>query len=225
MIVTCWSVKGGSGTSVVAAALAVCLAESTPVLAVDLAGDLPSVLGSSPGDGPGVVDWLHASGGVGGAALEALATEAAPGLRVVHRGRGDVAPSARWEALATALAAVSSPVVIDAGTAPPHPAVAAASTESLLVLRPCFLGLRRASLCTSAPTGVVLVAEPGRSLGRADVERVTSVRVLGEVPLDPAIARAVDCGILSARVPGSLRRAIAGVQRSLDPATFSGLPA
>lgn len=224
MVVTCWSVKGGSGTSVVAAALAVCLAESAAVLAVDLAGDLPSVLGVQAPDGPGVVDWMHAGAGVGGAALGALAVEAGQGLRVLPRGRGSIGDEARWQALADVLATTAGVVVVDTGSHPPHAALAAVSAESLLVLRPCFLGLRRASLCTAMPTGVVLVVEPGRSLDRHDVERVTGVRVLGEVPLDPAIARAVDCGLLRVRFPGALRRSLGQLRRHLvEPP--AGVPA
>jgi len=215
VIVTCWSVKGGSGTSVVAAALALCLAEAGPVLAVDLGGDLPSVLGTPTPNVPGVGDWLHAGEGVGGGALDALGVEVAPGLRLVHRG-GDIGPDARWSSLASALAVVAGVVVVDTASGPPHPSMVAASDESLLVLRPCFLALRRASQCAVAPTGVVLISEPGRSLGRRDAEHVTGVRVVAEVALDPAIARAVDCGMLSTRLPTALRRSIGDVRRSIE---------
>ena len=40
MTIVCWSVKGGSGTTVVAAALALLCAERGPTVAIDLAGDL-----------------------------------------------------------------------------------------------------------------------------------------------------------------------------------------
>jgi hypothetical protein len=222
VIITCWSTKGGSGTSVVAAALSVCLAERGPVVAVDLGGDLPSVLGVAADEAPGVVDWLHASSGVGAAALTALAFDAGRGLRVLQRGRGPVGPDARWTALADALADTDATVVVDAGTAPLPAPLLRSSAESLLVVRPCFLALRRVSCCDATPTGVVVIAEPGRALGRRDVERVTGVRVLAELPLDPAVARAVDAGLLASRLPMAFRRGVAGIAGSLSRAEARG---
>jgi len=46
-VIVCWSLKGGSGTTVVSAALALTLAQrnNATVRIVDLAGDIPSALG------------------------------------------------------------------------------------------------------------------------------------------------------------------------------------
>jgi hypothetical protein len=79
---------------------------------------------------------------------------------------------------------------------------------SLLVLRPCYLALRRAVAAPFRPSGVVLVREPGRALTRRDVEAVLGVPVRAEVDVDPAIARAVDAGLLTARLPRGLERAL-----------------
>lgn len=47
MLVVCWLPKGGVGTSVVAAALALrAAADGTETLLVDLAGDQPAILGN-----------------------------------------------------------------------------------------------------------------------------------------------------------------------------------
>jgi hypothetical protein len=229
MIVTCWSVKGGSGTSVVAGGLAVSWAATRPVLAVDLAGDLPAVIGVAAPSGPGVVDWLHAGSGVGVAALHALAVDAAPGLRVVHRGgacggeTGDDTsgiahrvPAGRWAAFAEAMGAVGTDVVIDAGLAPLPPELAAHSHASLLVIRPCFLALRRLSMAADVPAGAVVIAEPGRALGRRDIERVLGIRIAAEMRLDPAVARAVDAGLLASRLPASLTHLAKAVDRWAD---------
>jgi hypothetical protein len=222
MIVTCWSVKGGSGTSVVAGGLAVAWAAARPVLAVDLAGDLPAVLGVAAPSGPGVVEWLHAGRGVGGAALHALAVDAVPGLRVLHRGgptegqvggrAGDVADG-RWAAFAEAMAAVGTDVVIDAGLAPLPLELAARTDASLLVIRPCFLALRRLSAAGDVPAGAVVISEPGRALGRRDIERVLGIRIAAEMRLDPAVARAVDAGLLASRLPASLAHLAKAVER------------
>ena len=53
--------------------------------------------------------------------------------------------------------------------------------------------------------------EPGRSITGREVERVLGVPVLAEVPYDPAIARAVDAGLLLARLPVTLARPLGAV--------------
>jgi cellulose biosynthesis protein BcsQ len=215
VLITCWSVKGGSGTTVVAASLALVLARSSPhgALLVDLAGDGPAVLGLPEPDGPGVLSWLTADADVDIAALARLELAAGAGLSVVPAGDGDIIGGlnpARVESLAAALADDARPVVVDAGRVP-HPVgshLAGAATVSLLVVRPCYLALRRAATAPLRPSGVVLVTEPGRALGRRDVEAVLGVDVRAEIALDPTVARAVDAGLLAARLPRPLERSL-----------------
>ena len=60
MLISCWSAKGGAGTTVVSVSLALVLARRTPAgaLLVDLGGDVPAALGlADPGD-PGLSGWL-----------------------------------------------------------------------------------------------------------------------------------------------------------------------
>ena len=61
------------------------------------------------------------------------------------------------------------------------------------------------------PTGVVLVDEPSRSLTRADVEAALGVPVVAVVQVDPAVARAVDAGLLASRLPRTLARELRDV--------------
>lgn len=214
MLIACWSSKGGAGTTVVACGLALHLAGTAPLgaLVVDLAGDVPTVLGMTGPDVPGVTDWL-ASPEAGPAALARLEHAVAPGLGVVCAGGGDLAAGAgRADRLVDVLGADPRHVVVDCGTVGAGgPAVAAAvaagASRSLLVLRPCFVALRRATTVAVRPSGVVLVREEGRVLGRRDVEDVLGVPVLVEVDADPAVARAVDAGLLATRLPRSLARA------------------
>ena len=214
MLTCCWSVKGGSGTTVVAASLAL-LAASSPAgaLLVDLAGDVPAVLGLPEPVGPGVREWLAADPAVEAVALGHLATAATPGLRVVPAGSASAmpraVPPARVDLLGDALAANPGEVIVDLGVPTPDllPLLARAD-RSLLVLRPCYLALRRATALPTRPTGVVLVTEPGRALGRRDIEDVVGVKVAAEIDVQPAIARAVDAGLLAGRLPRSLSRTL-----------------
>jgi hypothetical protein len=54
----------------------------------------------------------------------------------------------------------------------------------------------------------VLVDEPGRALRARDIEASLRAPVVATVLLDPAIARAVDAGLLVARLPTGFRHAV-----------------
>jgi hypothetical protein len=218
---TCWSVKGGSGTTVVAAALAVLLARrpGPGALLVDLAGDGPAVLGLAEPDGPGLAGWLAAGSGVPADGLSRIEIAVDEQLGLLPRGIGPLGPLDRAEALADLLTAEPRSVVVDAGLLhwsddSDDPAAAAAAvlvasaSSSLLVTRACYLSLRRIVAAPVRPSGVVLVAEAGRALGRRDVEQVVGVDVVAEVLVDPAVARAVDAGLLAGRLPRALERAL-----------------
>jgi Mrp family chromosome partitioning ATPase len=223
MLIACWSPKGGSGTTVTACSLAAVLARSAPssahgVLLADLAGDVPAVLGLAEAAGPGLAEWLAAGPDVAGSALRRLEVEVVPGLRLLPwapAGSVTVPPAApagagRAEALLQALSDEPRPVVVDCGAAATGAglALAAGAPVSLLVLRPCYLALRRALRAPVRPSGVVLLTEPGRSLGRRDIEDVLGVPVRAEVAVDETVARAVDAGLLVRRIPRGLERAL-----------------
>jgi MinD superfamily P-loop ATPase len=104
------------------------------------------------------------------------------------------------------LADLDGEVIVDAGTGAPLPELVDRADQSLLVTRACYLAMRRAVRVASTPSGVVLVREAGRSLRAVDVERSIGAPVVAQVELDPAVARAVDAGLLSNRLPlGMLR--------------------
>ncbi|MGD9701692.1 MAG: hypothetical protein AB7Q42_11720 [Acidimicrobiia bacterium] len=210
MLVVCWSVKGGSGTTVVAAALSLLLARSRAdgAIAVDLGTDLPAALGLSRPIGPGLGDWIEAADSVDGDALLMLASTAGSGVDLIAAGRPCDPAAPRWDRAAAVLADDHRPVVVDAGSgAPPAPLVERAM-HSLLVIRPCYLALRQATELPARASGIILVAEPGRALGRRDVESAVGVPVIAEVPVEPAVARAVDAGLLSCRLPVTLAKAL-----------------
>ena len=226
MLITCWSSKGGSGTTVVAAALAALLArEAGAALLVDLVGDLPAALGvPEPDDGlagwtgptrrrsdpPGVVDLAAKRAR---ADLAGLEVDVGGGVRLLPRGPGPLADE-MGPALAGFLAG-AEPVVVDAGVIGPWQGseglaveLAGSATVSLLVIRPCFLALRRAVAAPLRASGVVLVDEPQRVLGRSDVESALGIPVVASVPWDPAVARRVDAGLLGSALPPAIARAL-----------------
>ena len=218
MVTACWSLKGGSGTTVVAAGLALSIQRriGRPVLLVDLAGDLPAALGLPEPTGPGVAEWLAAGPSVPPDALARLEGPVAPGLALLHRGTGPLPPGTGG-LLVQVLASAGRGVVVDCGTLPAGgpgsvaEQLAAEASRSLLVTRPCYLAVRRLARAPLCPSGVVIVRDPGRALSDDEVARQAGAPVVGSVALDPAVARAVDCGLLVSRLP----RGFAEVMRAV----------
>jgi hypothetical protein len=85
---------------------------------------------------------------------------------------------------------------------------------AVLVTNACYLALR-AALAAGVENfaGIVLVHEKGRSLNAQDIEAVLGLPVLAVVDRDPAIARAIDAGLLATRLP----RKLATVADELGP--------
>ncbi len=208
-----FSMKGGVGVSSTAAMLAVAHANrAEPTLLVDLGGDQPAVLGIPEPEGPGLVDWCATPS----RSIEALAriqVDATPDCMLLPRGSGalpaDAAP------LIEALAQLDQQVIIDCGN------LAATSTfatdivelcvDRLLVVRSCYLTLRASREPPLSPTGVILLRERGRALGLTDIESVIAAPVVAEVAVDLAVARAIDAGLVAARLPRTLVRMLAKV--------------
>jgi hypothetical protein len=200
-MIICWAAKGGSGTTVVACALALGSGHGRPTTLVDLSGDSAIALGLAEPTGPGVTDWL-VSPTAGPKDLARLAVTVRDDVGLIPRGQA-LPPDDQWPRLASALAPPAS-IIVDAGTGCPPRPLHEAAEHSLLVTRPCFIALRRAQQLGIRPTGIVLVDEPGRALTSADIEHALGVPVVAEVRLDPAVARAVDAGLLATRLPRSL---------------------
>lgn len=204
MLSVCWSPKGGCGVSVVAAALALRAARAgSSTLLVDLGGDLAAILGVDAA-GPGVAEWL-ASPDAPVEALSALAVEVVPDLALIPSGATAVAPAHdRLATLVDLCALQAERVVVDAGVVLGDPWWPRRA-RSIAVVRACYLAVRR--LATVRPPtdhAVVLVEEPGRALTRRDVGAALGAPLVA-VPWDPAVARAVDAGLLASRMPRSLR--------------------
>jgi len=93
-------------------------------------------------------------------------------------------------------------VVIDAGS-PPGATEPVDGAEYYVVLRgPCYVAL--AGLVAAPPArldGIIVVAEPERSLTARDVAEVLGVPVVATVGAAPAVTRTIDAGLLVARLP------------------------
>ena len=223
MFTLCWAAKGGSGTTVVATALA--LGAPGPALLVDLDGELPAVLGLPEPDRPGVGDWLDSDAPTD--RLDDLIIEVRPGVSLVPwRVAGNISGYAgnapgtattqrsvervesRREQLARWLSerARDVEVTVDAGTGVPPIELVDAADRALLVTRPCYLAVRRAVRQRVRPSGVVVVREHGRALSTRDIEHALGCPVDATVSIDPAVARAVDAGMLASRLPRVIMR-------------------
>ena len=157
-------------------------------------------------------------------ALDRLAIEAAPGLALVSRGTdpGPLAPAALAEAgaaLAVALRDGPVPTIVDAGTAetPAARALVEVADVSLVVVRECYLALRRAVRIplVARASGVAVLEEPGRALGAKEVTDVVGLPLAARVPVREAIARCVDAGTMGNRLPESLGRAATDALRAV----------
>jgi hypothetical protein len=218
VLIAFWSPKGGSGTSVVAAACATVLAhDGDGARLADFGGDQPAIFGLGSEPQTGISDWLVAGSAAPRDALERLTIGVVPGVVLVPRGSVDrpLAPRAAavaGAAIAGLLREGSVPTVADVGV----PATAATravvevADRSVLVVRGCYLALRRAvqSPLLDRCAGVVLVEEPGRSLGVREVRDTLDRPVLARVPVRSAVARAVDAGVLGSRLPEVLGRPV-----------------
>jgi hypothetical protein len=215
MVIACWSVKGGSGTSTVAAALALTLARGRSTLLVDLGGDQPALLGLPEPDGPGVLDVVGLGAAAPFDAMSRLEIDVIDRLSLLPCGSvGPVGGSP--DRVVAVLRGDVRAVVVDCGTisATTHPlacALAAGADRSLLVTRACYLGLRRAADPLIRPSGVILVKDVGRALGASDVAGVIGAPVVAEIDVDPAVARLVDAGLLATRLP---RRLVGALERA-----------
>ena len=212
MLVCFWSPKGGTGTSVVAAAAALVLARQTDARIVDLCGDQPAVLGVAHDPSPGLLDWMRVGPAAPGDALDHLALAVTPGLTLLPAGdvRGPAPSAEAGAALAVVLESDPRPAACDLGRLddPARRAFAEVAGNGIVVVRGCYLALRRAVHhdAIADAVGAILVEEHGRSLGRADVEDVLGVPVLATIAARTGIARAVDAGVLPTRLPDGLAR-------------------
>ena len=119
-MIVCWSVKGGSGTTVVASTLALVHAaqSSRGALIVDLAGDVPAVLGLAEPTGIGASEWLAQPEKSARMSLQSIAIQATANLQMISRGAVSI-NSSRFDEFCASLQTFDLPIIIDAGCGVP----------------------------------------------------------------------------------------------------------
>ena len=210
-MIGCWSTKGGSGTTVVAAALALSRALSgNQVFLVDACGDLPATLGIAEPTTRGLTDWLATSKSEPSTLADHFVPVTA-NVSLLPKGTIDefVLHSDSLTRLSRALHHVGGCTIVDFGRQVAHLDLREHALRSILVVRPCYLALRRATQ-SPKPDAIVVVEEPGRALTTHDVQRLIGAPVMAKIPIDPTIARSVDSGLLATRLPPALATAIHG---------------
>ncbi len=224
MLVCLWSPKGGSGTSVVAAAFAsVLAAHHRDVRLVDLLGDQSTICAVAVDPAQrGVGDWLAAGPTTPAAAIESFAIDGAAGFSLVPLGTVDPGEAAGAAGAALAVVLRDDPriSVVDAGLActPAARSLVELADLSLMVVRACVVALHRAQArvdLVRATSGVLLVDEPHRSLHARDVAAFADRPVLAVVPCVPEVARAVDAGLLLAHTPAQVYRPLSEAAQRL----------
>lgn len=199
-----FSSKGGVGCSVSTAALGLLSAAHEPTLLVDLRGDLDVILGIPPA-AEGLSDWFEVDA-PSPDLLYRLERPVTSGLALLPRGEcRRPARADRYQLLAQLLGTEARRVIVDVGTHGVAAApILAVASRSLMVTRGCYLALAAARR-SPAPDLVILIEEEGRTLRPQDVEAAVGATIDVRLRWHRDVARAVDAGLLTARLPRSLR--------------------
>lgn len=232
MLITVTAPKGGQGASVTTAALALVAARNVTectVTVADLTGDQPAVFGLAADPPTGLADWLAAGPDAPVDALHRLRVEATPTVGLLPLGDrrpwDEVTPAADAARAGADLALAvrdSGLVVADVGTRtdPAARALVEAADERVAVVRGDYLALRRAMAHPSVTRSrIALMDLDGASLDAAVVRDVLDRPVVARVPVRANIARAVDAGVLAARLPDRLARYAAQILDALGVIT------
>lgn len=215
MLLALWSPKGGSGTSVVSAALALVSAARCETRLADFGGDQPAILGLPPlASALTLVEWLNAGPATPTEWLDDMAVPVVAGLSLLPGNPDVLAASPECGAALAVALRDGGMTVIDVGSGVDDSdgasrAVIDVADAALMVIRPCYLALRRAvaDARLASSHAAILVEDAGRALDAEDVASVLGIPVVGRIPVRSEIARAVDAGVLRDRVPVSLARA------------------
>lgn len=105
-------------------------------------------------------------------------------------------------------------VVIDWGTTSPiHLTI---PHTKLMVTKACYLSLRSFMNRHESADGIILLDEKGRALREVDVEAATGAKILAKIDYDDRVARTIDAGLLTARLPRSMSTLFSSVLQEVS---------
>jgi len=182
MLTIFFSPKGGQGCSTLAAAWATSFSRSGETILAAAGGDACAILGRYSGTG---------------------GEPSRSGNLTVRQDLGELG------ALMVGIHGSSNgDAVVDLGTVSPVTLAECRSfvghepARFIMVVRNCYIALRAAMDCGKVDLTIV-VEEPGRALRLSDARDILGGELVS-IPLDPAVARAIDAGLLEARLPSTL---------------------
>ena len=187
-LIVCTGAKGGQGTTTIAAAIALTLARDAWTVLIDTAGDALPILGC-----PGPCTHRTLTDAVAHPVTVTRWLDVATTTAPIDRQALDAARERGWH------------VVIDAGTTP----VDVDDAERVLVVRNCYLALRRVVWQPQRPDVAAVVIEPDWPLTATDVADILPDVPKVVVAWDPKVAGIIDAGLLAARYPDALADAAA----------------
>ena len=203
-ITAVYATKGGQGVTTTAAALGILAAHAGHrTLLVDTGHDLPAALGLPDNtDQPGLAEYVEPASRT---TLDTITTPVAENLDIITRGTAPIVFSTHTYGLLVGGLGQYDHVIID--TTDNAYAWTLHVDHRVLVTRPCYLALRRSTI-TPRPTHVVLINETGRALDAKDIGAVTGIPVTATIPYETDIARTIDAGLLTTRLPRTLTQAL-----------------
>lgn len=108
-----------------------------------------------------------------------------------------------------------SHIIYDVETGEPFPPDC---QDYIIVMRQCYLSVKHAvtaGVPENACVQTVIITEPGRALRCEDVDAAMGFEHSADMVLDPTVARAVDAGLMCARLPHSLRVGLRPIRDSI----------
>lgn len=207
-----WSLKGGQGTSVTAAIIALRHQfHHDSVLIIDFGGDIAPILGQRVESQVGLIDWFLSQSGP--EALDQLVTPLLPQLSLLYSGTGVPAREAtpfedRWATLEAWLNHDGRVTIVDLGTLPGQPGQLGSLWVQLttwllqqyhttLVTRPEYLSLRRYFEHDTIVDSLAILQTSTELLSAEDVADLCDRPVHFHIAIDETISHAVESGTLA----------------------------
>ena len=115
-----------------------------------------------------------------------------------------------------------SNLIVDAGSANQIGATAFdqllnGADRSLLVVKSCFLAVHATVGLAHRAHGILVVSDEERRISEVDIAAAVGLPVLATVMVHPGVARAVDAGLLTGRLPRSFTRSLKALQATPEP--------